>query len=95
MGKKAASEKQAKLMRIVNAIQNKDVKASDYSKPATTIAKQMDPSDVKDMVTTEDLEKLKESKKFRSKNEPNLIMCIIGTRWVVVEEDNIRKTEYI
>jgi hypothetical protein len=56
----AASEKQAKLMRIVKAIQNKDVKASDYSDPAKTMAKQMDPKDVDDMMTTEEIEKLKE-----------------------------------
>jgi len=56
----ASSEKQAKLMRIVKAIQNKDVKASDYSDPAKSMAKQMDPEDVDDMMTTEEIEKLKE-----------------------------------
>jgi hypothetical protein len=56
----AYSEKQAKLMRIVKAIQNKDVKASDFSEPATTMAKQMNPKDVDDMLTTEDLDKLRE-----------------------------------
>jgi hypothetical protein len=56
----AHSEDQAKLMRIVKAIQNKDVKASDYSDPAKTMAKQMDPADVEDMMTTEEIQKLKE-----------------------------------
>lgn len=56
----AHSEDQAKLMRLVHAIQSKEVPSKNYSKPATTMAKDMNPNDVEDMMTTEELEKLKE-----------------------------------
>lgn len=54
----AHSEDQAKLMRLVRAVQKG--KAKDASNPAKTMAKDMKPSDVEDMMTTEQLEKLKE-----------------------------------
>lgn len=54
----AYSEDQAKLMRLVRAVQKK--KAKGVSEPAASMAKDMKPSDVEDMMTTEDLEKLKE-----------------------------------
>lgn len=54
----AHSDDQAKLMRLVRGIQSGDVKNA--TEPAKSMAKDMKPSDVKDMMTTEELEKLKE-----------------------------------
>jgi hypothetical protein len=54
----AHSEDQAKLMRLVRAAQKGKVKG--ITDPAKTMAKDMDVEDVEDMMTTEDLYKLKE-----------------------------------
>lgn len=56
----AYSQDQADLMKLVHAIQTKKVPAKNYSGPATTMAKDMDEKDVEDMMTTEELEQLKE-----------------------------------
>lgn len=36
---------------------------------------------------------LEEARRFQYKDAARLIMCIIGTRWVPVEEDKIRKNQ--
>jgi len=48
----ASSKQQQKLMGIVHAIQKGDAKSSDFSKKAQKMAKDMNPSDVKDFATT-------------------------------------------
>lgn len=46
-----------------------------------------------DYVPDHRYDELVEARKFRQKDSDRLIMCLIGTRWVPVEQSNIRKNE--